>query len=110
MSSMIWDGDKGGAGWAVTEERVLLAKGSGDLTPNAEQSIAMTGGGGMNSNGVELSVSDIGLDPVEFVAMTVDSGGVRVAIDVLKELVCWVVLHWGVSLSCRVLILLLLHP
>ena len=88
----------------------MLPEGSGDLTPDAEQSITMTGGGGTNNGGVELSISNVGLDPVELIATTVDSGGVRVAIDVLEESVCRVVLHWGVLLSCKVLILLLLHP
>ena len=46
----------------------------------------MAGGGGTYSGGVELSVSEVGLDPVKFVTMTVDSGGVRVAIGILKEL------------------------
>ena len=53
-------------------------------------------------------MSDVGLDPVEFVAVAVDSGGVRVAIDILEEMKGGVVLHWRESLSCRVLILLFL--
>ena len=68
----------------------------------------MAGGGGTYSGGVELPVSDVGLDPVEFVAATVDSGGVRVAIDILEEMESGVVLHWRESLNCRVLILLFL--
>ena len=85
-----------------------LPEGSGDLTSDADRSIAMAGGGGMYSGGVELSVSDVGLDPVEFVSTAVDSGGVRVAIDILKEVKGRVVLHWRESSSCRVLILLFL--
>ena len=110
VSSTIWDGDEGGAGWTVAREEVLLPKGSGDLTSDAEQSITMAGGGGTNNGRVELTLSDIGLNQVELVASAVDSHGVRVAIDVLKESVCRVVLHWGVLSSCRVLILLLLCP
>ena len=108
MSSMIWKGDEGGASWAVTGEDELLSEGSGDLTSDADRSIAMAGGGGMYSGGVELSVSDVGLDPVELIAATVDSGGVRVAIDILEEVESGVVLHWRESSSRRVLILLFL--
>ena len=108
--STIWDGDEGGAGWAVAEEEVLLTKGSGDLTPDTEQSITMAGGGGTNNGGVELPMVNIGLNPMELISSAVDSCGVRVAIDVLEELVSRFVLHWGVSSSCRVLILLLLRP
>ena len=108
VSSIIWNGDEGGAGWAVTGEDELLSEGSGDLTPDADRSITMAGRGGMNSGGVELSVSDVGLDPVEFIAATVDSGGVRVAIDILEEIKGGVVLHWRGSSNCRVLILLFL--
>ena len=108
VSSIIWRGDKGGARQAVAGEDELLPKGSGDLTPDAEQSIAVAGGGGTYSGGVELPMSNVGLGPVELVATTVDSGGVRVAIDVLKESESWVVLHWRGSSSCRVLILLIL--
>ena len=68
----------------------------------------MAGGGGTYSGGVGLSVSNVGLNPMEFVATTVDSGGVRVAIDILKEVKGRVVLHWRESSSCRVLILLFL--
>ena len=110
MSSIIWDGDEGGARWAVARKDVLLPEGSGDLTPDAERSVAMAGGGGTNSGGVELPMADVGLDPMELVSSAVDSRGVRVAIDVLEESVSRVVLHWGVSSRCRVLILLLLRP
>ena len=89
-------------------EDELLPKGSGDLTPDADQSIAVAGGGGTYSGGVELSVSDVGLDPVELVTTTVDSGGVRVAINVLEEVESGVVLHWRELSSRRVLILLFL--
>ena len=108
VSSMIWKGDNGGASWAVTGENKLLPEGSGDLTPDADRSIAMAGGGGTYSGGVEFSVSDVGLDPVEFVAATVDPGGVRVAIDIFEKVESRVVLHWRESSSCRVLILLFL--
>ena len=108
VSSMIWKGDEGGAGWAMGREDELLPKGSGDLTPDADRSITMAGGGGTYSGGVELPVSDVGLDPVEFVAATVDSGGVRVVIDILEEVESRVVLHWRESSNCRVLILLFL--
>ena len=110
VSSIIRDGDEGGARWAVAGEDVLLPEGSGDLTPDAERSVTMAGGGGMDSGGVELPMADVGLNPMELVSSAVDSRGVRVAIDVLEELVSRVVLHWGVSSSCRVLILLLLCP
>ena len=70
----------------------------------------MAGGGGTNSGGVELPMADVGLDPMELVSSAVDSRGVRVAIDILEESVSGVVLHWGTSLDCRVLILLLLCP
>ena len=53
-------------------------------------------------------MSDIGLDPVELVATAIDSGGMRVAIDILEELKGRVVLHWRELLSYRVLILLFL--
>ena len=36
VSSMIWKGDEGGAGWAVGGEDELLPEGSGDLTPDAD--------------------------------------------------------------------------
>ena len=108
--STIWDGNEGGARWAVAAKEVLLPEGSGDLTPDAERSIAMAGGGGTNNGGVELPMADVGLDPMELVSSAVDSRGVRVAIDILEESVSGVVLHWGMSLDCRVLILLLLCP
>ena len=106
--SMIWKGDEGGAGWAVGGEDELLPKGSGNLTPDADRSVTMAGGGGTYRGGVELSVSDIGLDPVEFIATAVDSGGMRVAIDILEEMESRVVLHLQELSSCRVLILLFL--
>ena len=108
MSSMIWKEDEGGACWAVAGEDELLPEGSGDLTPDADRSVAMAGGGGTYSGGVELPISDVGLNPVEFVAATVDSGGVRVAIDIFEEVESWVVLHWRESSSCRVLVTI--HP
>ena len=108
VSSMIWKGDEGGAGWAMGGEEELLPERSGDLTPDADRSITMAGGGGTYSGGVELPVSDVGLDPVEFVTVTVDSGGVRVAIDIFEEMESGVVLHWRESSNCRVLILLFL--
>ena len=110
MSSIIRDGDEGGVRWAVAREEVLLPEGSGDLTPDAERSVTMAGGGGTNNGGVELPMADVGLNPMELVPSAVDSCGVGGAIEVLKELVGGVVLHWGVSSSCRVLILLLLCP
>lgn len=36
VSSTIWDGDKGGASWAVAGEDILLSEWSGDLTPDGE--------------------------------------------------------------------------
>ena len=109
VSSIIRDGDEGGACWAVAGKEVLLPEGSGDLTPDAERSVTMASGGGTNNGGVELPMADVGLDPMEFVSSAVDSRGVRVAIDILEESVSGVMLHWGVSSSCRVLILLLLR-
>ena len=88
VSSTIWDGDEGGAGWTIAREEVLLPEGSRDLTPDAERSIAMAGGGGTSSGGVELPMADVALDPMELVSSAVDSRGVRVAIDVLEESVC----------------------
>ena len=108
VSSMIWKGDGGGASWAVGGEDELLPERSGNLTPDADRSITMAGGGGTYSGGVELSVSDVGLDPVEFIATAIDSGGVRVAIDIFKEVESRIVLHWRELSSCRVLILLFL--
>ena len=101
---------RGGARWAVADKKVLLPKGSGDLTPDAEQSVTMAGGGGTNSGGMELPIADVGLNPTELVSSAVDSCGVRLAIDVFEESVSGVVLHWGILSSCRVLILLLLRP
>ena len=106
VSSMIWLGDEWGVQWAVAGEDILLSEGSGDLTPDTEQSITVVGGGGMNSGGVEFSLSDICPDPVEFVATTVDPGGVRVAIDILEEMIGGIILHCGVLLRHDVLILL----
>ena len=107
VSSIIRDGDEGGARWAVADEEVLLPEGSEDLTPDAERSVTMAGGGGTNSGGVELPMADVGLDPTELISSAIDSRGVRLAIDVLEESVNGVVLHWRMLLSCRVLILLL---
>ena len=39
----------------------------------------------MNSSGGELSCLDKGLAPVELSSLSVDSGGMWVAIDVVKE-------------------------
>ena len=94
----------------MARKDVLLPEGSGDLTPDAERSVTMAGGGGTNSGGVELPMADVGLDLADLLTSAVDSCGVRLAIDVLEESVSGVVLHWGVSSSCRVLILLLLRP
>ena len=68
----------------------------------------------MNSGGGELSCLDKGLTPVELSSLGVDSGGVWVAIDVVKELVGgwsgWSIMgergHAVVSSRERVLILL----
>ena len=90
----------------MAREDELLPEGSGNLTPDADQSVVMAGGGGTNSGGVELPVSNVGFNPVELVAATIDSGGVRVAIVILEEMKGRVVLHWGELSSCRVLILL----
>ena len=89
-------------------EDELLPEGSGNLTPDTDRSVTMAGGGGTYSGGVELPVSDVGLDPVEFIATAVDSGGVRVVFDIFEEVESRVVLHWRESSSCRVLILLFL--
>ena len=86
----------------------------GDLTSDAVRVIWIEGGGGMNSGGGELSCLDKGLAPVELLSLSIDPGGVWVAIDVVKEFVGW----WGgwaivgkrghaaVSFRERVLILL----
>ena len=47
--------------------------------------ILIEGGGGMNSGGGEFPCLDEGLSPVELSSLGVDSGGVWVAIDVIKE-------------------------
>ena len=60
---------------------------SGDLTSDTVRAIWIEGGGGMNSGGGELSCLNKGLTPVELSSLGVDSGGVWVAIDVVKELV-----------------------
>ena len=86
----------------------------GDLTPDAVRVIWTEGGGGMNSGGGELSCLDEGLAPVELLSLSVDSGGVWVAIDVIKEFVGgwsgWAIVgergHAAVLLRERVLILL----
>ena len=59
----------------------------GDLTSDTVRAIRIEGGGGMNSGGGELSCLDKGLAPVEFSSLSVDSGGVWVAIDVVKKFV-----------------------
>ena len=64
---------------------------SGDLTSDAVCVIWIEGGGGMNSGGGELSCLDKGLVPVELSFLSVDSCGVWVAIDVVKEFVG----RWG---------------
>ena len=86
----------------------------GDLTSDAVRAIWIEGGGGMNSGGGELSCLDKGLAPVELSSLSVDSGGVRVAIDVVEEFVGgwsgWAIVgkggHAAVSFRERVLILL----
>ena len=68
----------------------------------------------MNSGGGELSCLDKGLAPMELSSLSVDSGGVWVAIDVVKEFVGrwsgWAIVgkggHVAVSSRERVLILL----
>ena len=60
---------------------------SGDLTSDAVRAIWIEGGGGMNSGGGELSCLDKGLAPVELLSLSIDSGGVWVAIDVVKKFV-----------------------
>ena len=86
----------------------------GDLTSDTVGAIWIEGGGGMNSGGGELSCLDKGLAPVELLSLSVDSGGVWVAIDVVKEFVDrwsgWAIVgergHAAVSFRERVLILL----
>ena len=87
---------------------------SGDLTSDVVRAIWIEGSGGMNSGGGELSCLDKGLSPVELLSLSVDSGGVWVAIDVFKEFVGrwsgWTIMgkrgHAAVSPRERVLILL----
>ena len=86
----------------------------GDLTPDTVRVIWIEGGGGMNSGGGEFSCLDKGLAPVELSSLSVDSGGVWVAIDIFKEFVGrrsgWAIVgergHAAVSSRERVLILL----
>ena len=63
----------------------------GDLTSDAVRAIWIEGGGGTNSGGDELSSLDEGLIPVELSFLGIDSGGVWVAIDIVKEFVG----RWG---------------
>ena len=87
---------------------------SGDLTSDAVRAIWIEGGGGTNSGGGEFSCLDKGLAPVELSFTGVDSGGVWVAIDIVKEFVGgwsgWTIVgergHAAVSSRERVLILL----
>ena len=68
----------------------------------------------MNSSGGELSCPDKGLVPVELSSLCIDSGGVWVAIDIVKEFIGgwsgWAIVgergHATVASSERVLILL----
>ena len=68
----------------------------------------------MNSGGGELPCLDKGLSPVELLFLSIDPGGVWVAIDVIKEFVGrwsgWMIVgergHVAVSSRERVLILL----
>ena len=86
----------------------------GDLTSDTVRSIRIEGGGGMNSGGGEFPCLDKGLTPVEFLFLSVDSGGVWVAIDVVEKSVGgwsgWSIVgergHVAVSSRERVLILL----
>ena len=86
----------------------------GDLTSDTVCAIWVKGGGGTNSGGGEFSSLDEGLIPVEFSSLGVDSGGVWVAIDIVKEFVGgwggWTIVgergHIAVSSRERVLILL----
>ena len=86
----------------------------GDLTSDTVRAIRIKGGDGMNSGGGELSCLDEGLTPVELLSLSVDSGGVWVAIDVVKKFVGgwsgWTIVgergHVAVSSRERVLILL----
>ena len=86
----------------------------GDLTSDTVCAIWIEGGGGMNSGGGEFSCLDKGLTPVELSSLGIDSGGMWVAIDVVKESVGgwsgWAIVgergHVAVSSRERVLILL----
>ena len=60
---------------------------SSNLTSDAVHAIWIEGGGGMNRGGGELSCLDKGLAPVELLFLGIDSGGVWVAIDIIKEFV-----------------------
>ena len=87
---------------------------SGDLTSDTVRAILIEGGGGTNSGGGELSCLDEGLAPVELSSLSIDSGGVWVAINVVKEFVGgwsgWTIVeergHVAASSRERVLILL----
>ena len=63
----------------------LLRLFSGDLTSDAVRAILIEGGGGINSGGGELSCLDKGLIPVELSSLSVDPGGVWVAINIVKK-------------------------
>ena len=101
------------AGVVPGKER-LLSLLIGDLTSDAVRAIQIEGGGGMNSGGGEFSCLDKGLAPVELSSLSVDSGGVWVAINVVKESVGgwggWTIVgergHAAASSRERVLILL----
>ena len=100
--------------WVIPGEERFHSLFRGDLTSDAICAIWIEGGGGMNSGGGELSCLDKGLTPVELSSLSVDSGGVWVAIDVVKEFVGgwsgWAIVgkggHVAVSFRERVLILL----
>ena len=100
--------------WIIPGEERFRSLLRGDLTPDTVRAIWIEGGGGMNSGGGELSCLDKGLAPVELLSLSVDSGGVWVAIDVVKEFVGrwsgWTIVgergHAAVSSRERVLILL----
>ena len=129
-----WEEDEFG-GWRRGEELLVVGIGNGgvvvvpgvipgeerfrsllrgDLTSDTVRAIWIEGGGGMYSGGGELSCLDKGLAPVEFSSLSVDSGGVWVAIDVVKKSVGrwsgWTIVgergHAAVSSRERVLILL----
>ena len=92
----------------------LLGLFSGNLTSDAVRAIRIEGGGDMNSGGGELSCLDKGLVPMELSSLSIDSGGVWVAIDVVQEFVGgwsgWTIVgergHVAVLFRERVLILL----